>query len=58
MPQVADALHDIGMPTDPPDRLLQDLKAACASVKGDMSARVGESCDAEAEANIRVHVPF
>merc|ERR1719174_2739001 len=33
---VAAALHDIGMPTSPPDRLLQDLKAATASVKENM----------------------
>jgi len=33
---VAEALHDIAMPTSPPDRLLQDLKAASASVKENM----------------------
>ena len=41
--QVAEALHNIGMPTSPPDRLLQDLKAATASVKEKMCARVCES---------------
>ena len=42
-PQVAEALHDIGMPTSPPDRLLQDLKAASASVKENMCAHSDES---------------
>ena len=43
MLEVAEALHDIGVPTSPPDRLLQDLKAASASVKEKMCARIGDA---------------
>ena len=54
LPEVADALHDIGVPTSPPDRLLQDLKAASASVKKKMCARMGESFKTESKAYVRV----
>ena len=53
MPKVAEALHDIGLPTSPPDRLLQDLKAASASVKKKMCARMGESFETKSKAYVR-----